>query len=326
MRDEIATEIYTDRVGVRADTSGRSNSCFVIGGITDVSAKEFSEHIELINAILYLLEFRYGIDSKTALRDAERDLDKVRVEDRARMCYEVDQMHVAKSKFIVAILNSASTGTGQELERAAALNIPILALVKAPAKTKLGRNKTYIIRHNDRRVEKREIHVSDGELSIMVAGNPSIMKIIKYDQDRVYGFGRIKHAFEKIGWMMRGVGAGWIGGMMIRIAGELHSNCSLALKKIDDALQKEFGLVSRSSDIEARIETLEKKKDENGHGAQIEKQICMLKDRKRLLDDLLIYNPLRLNHELEKYNMFRIRADRGAHMFTKKYSTKKIAR
>jgi hypothetical protein len=55
-------------------------------------------------------------------------------------------------------------------------------------------------------------------------------------------------------------------------------------------------------------------------------EIKNLKEKKKLLDDLSEFNPLRLNHELDKYDIFRIYASKKVHMFTKKYSTKTLCK
>lgn len=303
-------------------SSREVDSVFVIGGITDVPAREFSEHLELINAVMYLLEFKYGIDSRTALRDAEKNLDGLSETVRAEICYEIDQLHVSESKFIVAILNAPSTGTGQELERAATLGIPVVALLKMPAKTKRVKNKAYFLKGNDGNIQKRQIHMSDGELSIMVAGNPAITRIISYRGDKIYGItGRIRHSMQKIGWRITEAGFERIGRFLVKMAGDLHVNCGFALMELDDEFQN-MGLVPKTMDIYARIAEFEKKRENNGHEKSVENKLLELNAKKDIIEGLLEFDPLRLNHELEKYREFRVHASKTAHIFTKKYSTK----
>ncbi|MFH0927021.1 MAG: hypothetical protein V1822_00390, partial [Candidatus Micrarchaeota archaeon] len=203
---EIA--LAQNRTRVAEGFHGRQISSFVIGGITDVPSKDFAEHIEFINSIVCLLEYRYGVDSRTALRDAEKDLDLAPEETRASVCYTADQFHVQESGFLVAVLTAASTGTGQELERAAALGTPVIAFVRDSGKSKVGKHKQYFLRSNSGETEERKIHVSGGGLSIMVAGNPAIKEVITYKSDRherpiKYA---IFHAMEKAGWRLKSGG------------------------------------------------------------------------------------------------------------------------
>ncbi len=308
--------------------------CFIIGGITDVPAKEFALHIELINHILYLLEFKYGVEATTALRDAERNLDGVPKEDRAKLCYEVDQTHVAQSDFIIAILNSPSTGTGQELERAATLGIPVIALVMEPKKHKLPRKKDYVLRHNDSRIEDRKIYVAKAQLSIMVAGNPVIKNIIEYKANDSWNHTKhhLVQIVHKIGWCLKIVdapkiirkNADKIGDFFINKIKDGHLNISHALTQLDSILKNDFRLTPRTEYVSAHIQEWERKKSLNEHGNMIDLEIKNLKEKKKLLDDLSEFNPLRLNHELDKYDIFRIYANKKVHMFTKKYSTKAL--
>lgn len=71
-----------------------------------------------------------------------------------------------------------------ELERAAALGIMVIAFVREPRKPKANKYKQYLFRENDGKILERNIHVSGGGLSIMVAGNPSVKQIITYKSDK----------------------------------------------------------------------------------------------------------------------------------------------
>ncbi|MFH0927418.1 MAG: hypothetical protein V1822_02455, partial [Candidatus Micrarchaeota archaeon] len=103
-----------------------------------------------------------------------------------------------------------------------------------------------------------------------------------------------------------------------------YAHASDALARLDRALQEEFGLVPKTAKIEKDILRLENLKNLNGNAKNVEKKMKVLKGQKKLLNNLLKFEPLSMNHEYEKYYIFRVNASRSSRIFTKKFSTKKM--
>lgn len=136
------------------------------------------------------------------------------------------------------------------------------------------------------------------------------------------------HFMHKIGWRLKSSGKIFdaTGEYLVEKFSNAHEYTSDALVRLDNALQKEIRLIPKTRQIEEDIWKLEGKKNLNGNAQRISVEVAQLKQRKELLDKLLVFDPLRLNHEMEKYAIFRVHANKSTHMFTKKFSTKKLSK
>jgi hypothetical protein len=176
-----------------------NRNVFLVGAITHVPEKEYPDHIYFLMQVANMLRFRYELNPSFALLDNEVWLkEKPRVQ-RAAECYRVDQASVEWAGLVVAELTVSSTGTGQELERAYRNGTPIILMAAGDIRKGLTPETTYYTERTDGTIEKHRIQRGAGSVSLMVEGNPSVMKppIIYSDQGR-RGKSEALHKLDKM--------------------------------------------------------------------------------------------------------------------------------
>lgn len=174
----------------------RNNNVFIVGGITHVPKQDFPTHIGTLRSVFWMLGVRYGLNVATALLDNEFDLYKLPPEERPQVCYRIDQMCVDNASFIIAELSTPSTGTGQELERAAQEGVPVIGMVRGELRAKVTPTVSYCLLRNDGVLEERAIQRGSGGISLMVEGNPSLVDLIVYANNGNDGITEALHMLD----------------------------------------------------------------------------------------------------------------------------------
>ncbi|HQT45292.1 MAG TPA: hypothetical protein PLO51_04890, partial [Candidatus Micrarchaeota archaeon] len=177
---------------------GERLSAYVACALTGVPKSIFPYHLEFINAARMLLQYRYGMHPYYAALDNEGKLDGVPVEKRAAAVYDNDQHSVISSDLIVADFSILSFGTGEEVERASAMGVPIIGVVATGAKKK--GELSYYLQGTDGALNQKKIHIGNGGASMMLYGAPAMRGISTYP-----AYGRkamLLQKIEDIGWRM----------------------------------------------------------------------------------------------------------------------------
>ncbi len=159
----------------------KSNRVFIVGGYSHVPPHQMSDHISFFDAVSMIMQYRYGLRPEYALRDNESKLEKLPYETQRGLCYVQDKDSVIHAGFLVAILDHASTGTGQELEAAAEHSIPIIALMRGKEGVRVDVGFTVRNNHHNGQ-ETLNLTRGVGGLSKMVDGNPMIIERIAYSE------------------------------------------------------------------------------------------------------------------------------------------------
>ncbi|MFH0862475.1 MAG: hypothetical protein V1875_05525 [Candidatus Altiarchaeota archaeon] len=153
-----------------------NRNVFLVGAITHVPEKEYPNHIYFLMQTANMLRFRYGLNPSFALLDNEVWLNEKPRHKRAAECYRVDQACVDWAGLVIAELTVSSTGTGQELERASQNGTPIILMAKGDVRKALTPETTYYTERADGKIEQHTIKRGSGSLSLMVEGNPTVVR------------------------------------------------------------------------------------------------------------------------------------------------------
>ena len=265
---------------------GRLN-CFMIGGITNVPKERFPYHMEMIHAVRMLLQYRYNVNFSSALLDNESKLDEVPREARTRVCYDSDQASVEWSDFLVAELSVPSTGTGQELERAAARGKPVIALMQADRKT--ASSITYYMETYEGGLVPMNVYIGKGGLSPMVEGNPTVLYIVTYPHDT--SLSKSMQALDNALWGLQYSRLisrfPHLRELLEKAFFPLHSSLerknprTMALHELDDAVKKVLELRPQTAELEqirnaAGADPSIPKQERDSLVADAEKKIMML--------------------------------------------------
>jgi hypothetical protein len=240
-----------------------SKNVFIVGGITHVPEHEFPEHVDFFGAMSLMLQMRYGLNPSFALLDNEVWLRRLPRDKRALECYRIDQASVEWAGILIADLSVPSTGTGQELERAQLNNTPIILLAKEEMRKEVTPYIEYETQTTSGKTLKHKIMRGTGAISLMVEGNPSIVQPpLIYSNDGAKGR-------------------------------------SIALKMLDEVLQKRFGLTPITKRLQRAIDldsaTLEGKKN---LASESEKKMLLgriekMKKMREMADSLLDFDPIK---------------------------------
>lgn len=246
----------------------KSRDVFLVGGITHVPEKDFPEHIDFFGAMSMLLQFRYGLNPSFALRDNEVSLKTMSQAEKKWACYEMDQQSVRHSGLVIADLSVPSTGTGQELEEANHMGVPVIAMAKREVRQEVTPQVKYYVEKTDGEIRENMVQRGSGNISLMVEGNPAIVQpVIIYENNG--GQGR-----------------------------------TAALKRLDDVLQKEFNLVPITKKLERAVEIDQKQLGQLDDGQEkerdrLEKQIAKNKKRAEMAESLTTFDPIK--HDPKEY-------------------------
>lgn len=300
---------------------------FFIGSLTRLPIRERLLHFEMVSAVQMLLQYEYNVNFSNAPLHTDSTLSAIPFADaRNQLCYTLDTQSVMKAHFIVAELTHPSTGTGQEMECAANNGIPVIALVRRHSEgaSWLSKISTYVNRitkfefylsNKDEPLAKKHLISGGSDVSPMVLGNPTIIKIIYYDAPNVlYQFaelaGLLASRSRFAGFMGRKILSGIYGGKSrISRMVSMHERqddknepgthvddpISLLLVKLHEGIKKYAQLTPKSQLIDMQIGRLESSLKHNGKSpedrAQMLTKLSILNEKRELLKRLREFNP-----------------------------------
>lgn len=247
-----------------------NRNVFLVGAITHVPEEDYPDHINFLMQVANMLRFRYEMNPSFALLDNEVWLRDLPRERRAAECYRIDQACVDWAGLLIAELTVSSTGTGQELERAMQNGTPVILMAAGDVRRELTPDTTYFTETVGGKIEKHTIKRGAGGVSLMVEGNPTVVK-----PEIIY-------------------------------RNRKKEGRSEALRKLDRILKQRFGLRPITERIEAAIE-IDRKRLESlargeldglstgqtipQHRERLEKEMLRLKKMRDMADSLLEYSP-----------------------------------
>ena len=151
--------------------------CVFIGSALNQLSKDvFEEYNKLIVSIADMVKETLNCDVRYALEDSDPMLPDYSIEKRPSECYRMDRELVEECDLFIAEASFPSTGLGQELQVAEYNNKPVMLIYRH-----WGDNDACKKDYETRNGEIHSIELGNKVVSVMVQGNPAVIKEIEYN-------------------------------------------------------------------------------------------------------------------------------------------------
>ena len=149
---------------------------FIGSALTHLTPDLFHEYRSLIVGIADLVEGLFDCEAKYALEHSDPFLPNYEKPRRPAECYKMDRELAEQCDLFIAEASFPSTGLGQELQIAAYNNKPVILIYKNYGKN-IAAKKDYKTKAG----ADHSIELGNKIVSVMVQGNPSVIKEICYE-------------------------------------------------------------------------------------------------------------------------------------------------